>query len=120
MNRSLSRRFAAIALFAVLLAALAPTVSMLAAAAKGERVVEMCTAFGLQKSGGAPAGGLADGRHCPFCLAADAPLPSPAAAAVFLAPVAAAPALGQRRAAPPPDPLLAWFVRRQHAPPAFS
>jgi hypothetical protein len=121
MNRSLSRRFAAIALFAVLLAALAPTLSYLVAAAKGERAVEMCTSFGLQKSGGAPTGGLADGGHCPFCLVADAPLPFPAApVAAFPPPVAAQPMPGRHHAAPPPDPLLAWFSSRQHAPPAFS
>lgn len=124
-----TRRIAAwLATFAILLAALSPTVSHAMAAVRGGASwVEVCTATGpaLVKVAGEPApaapakGGsapdLAHFDHCPFCSthAGTAGLP-PAAAALPV--VTGAPTLPELflRA---PRPLFAWAAGQPRAPP---
>lgn len=125
MKRRSMRAFAFLALFAVALAALAPTVSYALAAGQGEAVVEMCTSFGIQKvklpqNDNGPATPSKNGQHCPFCLAAHAAIP------VLEMPRLADPATPQVArplpvyAAPLYDLSLSWFAIRSHAPPAFA
>lgn len=127
MNRRFLHRFAYLALFAVLLAALAPSVSYALAAGKGETVVEMCTSFGIEKvkvpqdadtddhSSGGPGS-----QHCSFCLFAHAAIPVPAPLPA-LEPAAAVDA-AIARAEPPlvHDLSRSWFAIRSHAPPGLS
>lgn len=123
ITRNLMRRCAYVALFAVLLNALAPTLSYALAAGKGTAVVEMCTSFGLKKvlvsqnDGGdtSTAHGI---KHCPFCLSADAPPPALAerSATLFVAPDALQAVGGARQFVP--DPLLSWSAAHKRGPPA--
>ncbi|HEX4325561.1 MAG TPA: DUF2946 domain-containing protein [Burkholderiales bacterium] len=119
-----TRRFAAwLATFAILLAALAPTVSHAMAAVRGGASwVEICTATGpaLVKVAAeqvpAKGGGTSHFDHCPFCSihAGAAGLP-PAAAALPVATGAyALPELFLRA----PRPLFAWAAGQPRAPPA--
>lgn len=125
MTHSLMRRFAWIALFAVLLNAIAPTLSYVMAAGKGMAVVEVCTSFGLKKvlvsqndSGDTSAAhGI---KHCPFCLSADPTPPAPAKhAAVAFVPaeksIAVATALPAIH-----NPLLSWSAAHKRGPPALA
>lgn len=125
MHRRLSRFATWLATFAILLAALAPTVSHAMAAARGQDVwVEICTTTGpsVVKVAGdhAPVPAQHDAashmEHCPFCAlhAGAAPLP-PA--------VAALPVSEARHALPElflraPRPLYAWAGSQPRAPPA--
>jgi len=124
ITRSLMRRSAFIALFAVLLNALAPTLSYALAAGKGVAVVEMCTSFGLKKvlvsqndsSDPSAAHGI---KHCPFCLSADTP-PAPAgsSATLFATPVTALVVVSARQFVP--DPLLSWSAAHKRGPPTLA
>jgi hypothetical protein len=126
LSRKLLNRSAWIALFAVLLNALAPTLSYAMAAGRGAAVVEMCTSFGLKKvvvskAGEESAPSAMQGiQHCPFCLSADsASAPPPGA-------VSALPALPDAVSAAVPvssiihDPLLSWSAAHKRGPPVLS
>jgi len=125
MTNRLISRSAFIALFAVLLNALAPTLSYATAAGRGLSVVEMCTSFGLKKVA-VPKDGETDTsdaqglKHCQFCLSAGmmAPTSGKQAAAEF-APM-------QTAAAVPCDrqivrnPLLFWSASHKRGPPSLA
>lgn len=125
LSHRLLSRSAWIALLAVLLNALAPTLSYAMAAGRGGAVVEMCTSFGLKKvvvsrAGEESAPSAMQGiQHCPFCLSADSASPLPRAAS-------AQPALpGVAGAAVPVssiihDPLLSWSAAHKRGPPVLS
>jgi hypothetical protein len=119
------RRFATwLATFAILLAALAPTVSHAMAALHGAgKWVEVCTATGpavIKVASGETPAPVKDGashfEHCPFCAAhaGAAPL-SPATTALSVAdgrPVL--PELFYRA----PRPLFTWAASQPRGPPA--
>ena len=129
LYRATTRRIsAAIATFAMLLAALAPAITSALAAANDQHVrwTAVCTADGTKivpvptDATGAP---LAPESHtidhCPFCAfpPAIAVLPPPAAATV--------PAVAGSEPLPPfvlfaPRPLLAWAAAQPRAPPFAS
>lgn len=76
MRFSTLRRFALLALFAMVFNALAATVSYAMAAGKGLVVVEMCSSFGLKKvlistTNGDTQHSAPAAKHCPFCLSPD-------------------------------------------------
>ncbi len=126
LTRNLLRRAAYFALFAVLLNALAPTLSYAMAAGKSMAVVEMCTSFGLKKvlvsqSGDESDTSAAHGiKHCPFCLSADQ-TPPPLAAASSAAPIPPDTSLAVADGRPfVPDPLLFWSSAHKRGPPALS
>jgi len=125
-----TRRIAAwLATFAILLAALSPTVSHAMAAVRGGASwVEVCTASGpaLVKVAGeqAPTAPAKSGNtpdlthfdHCPFCFthAGTAGLPPAAAALPVALGAHAVPELFLRA----PRPLFAWVAGQPRAPPA--
>lgn len=124
ITRNLMRRCAYIALFAVLLNALAPTLSYALAAGKGMAVVEMCTSFGFKKvlvskTDGSDSSATHGIKHCPFCLSADTP-PAPAghSATLFAAPVTALVVVSNRSFIP--DPLLSWSSAHKRGPPSLA
>lgn len=121
----LQRRFAAwLATFAILLAALAPTISHAMAAARGqENWVEVCTTAGpavIKVAGETPApvkdGAASHFEHCPFCAAHAGA--APLAPAVTALPVAEGrpvlPELFYRA----PRPLFSWAASQPRGPPA--
>lgn len=122
ITRSLMRRSAYIALLAVLLNALAPTLSYALAAGKGMAVVEMCTSFGLKKvlvsqNDGGNTSSTHGIKHCPFCLSADSP-PAPADISAAAPAPTDAPLLAVRDRQIVPDPLLSWSAAHKRGPPA--
>lgn len=123
ITRNLLQRTAYFALFAVLLNALAPTLSYAMAAGKGMAVVEMCTSFGLKKvlvsqNDGGDTSTTHGIKHCPFCLSADSPPPALAerSATPFVAPDILQIVGSDRQIVP--DPLLSWSAAHKRGPPA--
>ena len=122
------RLTAAVATFAMLLAALAPAITSALAAANDQHVrwTAVCTADGARL---VPVPTDADGTpvapkshqidHCPFCAphGASVALPPPAAGVVPV--VAGADPVPQLFLAAP-RPLYAWAFAQPRAPPAFS
>lgn len=126
LPHNLLRRGAWIALFAILLQALAPTLSYAMASGKSMAVVEMCTSFGLKKvlveqGGGESDTSAAHGvKHCPFCLSADQTPPAPLDAtpvAIVPPPVLLAIIRSPQFV---PDPLLFWSAAHKRGPPSLS
>lgn len=125
ITRNLMRRSAFIALFAVLLNALAPTLSYAMAAGKGVAVLEMCTSFGLKK---VPVSGTDSEdtssthgfKHCQFCLSVGAPPPPSVkqTVAVF-APLQTAMAMASDRQIVR-NPLLFWSASHKRGPPSLA
>jgi len=125
MTRNLLHRSAFIALFAVLLNALAPTLSYAMAAGKGMAVVEMCTSFGLKKvlvsnTDGSDSSSTQGIKHCPFCLSADSPPPAPAehSATLFLSPETLPVVVSGRQIVH--NPLLSWSAAHKRGPPSLA
>ena len=131
MQRSrFPQRFAAwLAMFAILLAALAPTVSHATAAARGGASwMEICTSAGPamirvadDQAPGVPAGndqGI-HLEHCAFCLthAGAFALPAAALAALPVITGSDSPPLLFHRA---PRPLFVWAAGQPRAPPSAS
>ncbi len=120
------RLFAVLALVAMTLHAVAPTLAYAMAASRGLAVVEMCTSFGLKKVLVAQSGGenrpAAESavKHCSFCLSGDITPSLPPAAT--LGELSAQPVLLLAGATPAdiPDPLLGWFAAHKRGPPRFS
>ena len=116
-------------MFAILLAALAPTVSHAMAAAKGGASwMEICTSAGpamIQVADDQAPGVPADGNqgahleHCAFCLthAGSFALPAAALPALPVAIASDSPPLLFHRA---PRPLFVWAAGQPRAPPAIS
>lgn len=128
MNR---RLIAWIATFAILLAALAPSISHAVAAAKGEKSlwVEICSIAGSKlvrvgdadgaKDPAAPVQKPMSMEHCPFCFThagSTGILPS----AEFVLPPAAGKPVAPSLYYHSPRPLFNWAPAQSRAPPAFS
>lgn len=126
LTHTLLRRGAWVALFAVLLNAIAPTLSYALAAGKSMAVVEMCTSFGLKKVLVAQGGEESDTsaahgvKHCPFCLSADQTPPTPvdASSAAIVPPHALLAVIRDPQFVP--DPLLFWSATHKRGPPSLS
>ncbi len=124
ITRRLMRRSAFMALFAVLLNALAPTLSYAMAADKGGAVVEMCTSFGLKKvlvsgTGGEDTSSTHGFKHCQFCPSAGTPPPpTEQAAAVFVPPQTVMVVASDRQIVR--NPLLFWSVSHKRGPPSLA
>jgi hypothetical protein len=119
------RRSAFIALFAVLLNALAPTLSYAMAVGKGGAVVEMCTSFGLKKVEVPRTDGEADTsaahgfKHCQFCLSAGTPPPPTEQAAAVFVPLQTAMVVASDRQIVR-NPLLFWSASHKRGPPSLA
>ena len=123
----MSRRTAWIALLAVFLAALAPSLAQAVRAAGtpgAERWLEVCTAAGLVVVPDGDSAPADDGRHaspqgphCPFCTGHAPTLAPPPRASAFVA-VASLPRVVPPRQVSRPSPDLAWPAARSRAPPA--
>lgn len=126
LSHKLLSRSAWIALFAVLLNALAPTLSYAMAAGRGGAVVEMCTSFGLKKvvvskAGGDGAPSVAHGiKHCPFCLSADSVSAPPGGGVSALPTAAGAVSAVVSASSIIHDPLLSWSAAHKRGPPVLS
>ena len=118
------RRFAAwIACFAILFAALAPSVSHAMAAARGDTWTEICSAAGIKM---VKVEDSADAKqtsrhleHCPFCATHPAPvalLPSSAGSMPLLEGRDTHPSLFFQS----PSPLAIWTLAQSRAPPAAA
>lgn len=126
ITRNLLQRTAYFALFAVLLNALAPTLSYAMAAGKSMAVVEMCTSFGLKKVLVSQSGDESDTsaahdiKHCPFCLSADQTPPAPidATSAAIVPPHTLLAVIRDPQFVP--DPLLFWSATHKRGPPSLS
>ncbi|MDP2878434.1 MAG: DUF2946 domain-containing protein [Sulfuricella sp.] len=125
ITRNLMRRSAFIALFAVLLNALAPTLSYAMAAGKGGAVVEMCTSFGLKKvlvskTDGSDTSSTHGIKHCPFCLSADStpPVPAEQSATLFVSPETVLVVASGRQIVH--NPLLSWSAAHKRGPPSLA
>lgn len=124
ITRSLMRRSAFIALFAVLVNALAPTLSYAMAVSKGGAVVEMCTSFGLKKvlvsgTGGEDTSSAHGFKHCQFCPSAGTPPPSTEqVAAVFVLPQTVMVVASDRQIVR--NPLLFWSVSHKRGTPSLA
>ena len=124
MTHSLMRRGAWIALFAILLNALAPTLSYaMASPAERKLIVELCTSYNLKQVlvGETPDSSQPEAfKHCPFCLSGIQTPPAP--------PIAATPAdlppdtvlIVVRDVHAIPDQLLYWSASHNRGPPARS
>ncbi len=120
------RRLAWVAILAVLLAALAPTVSRALAGGGGAPAgwVEVCGALGVQwvqlgddATPDKPDDGRAGGGHCPYCAShACSFLYPPTASFSLTLPVTAS--LHPLLHGAAPRPLFAWAATRSRAPPA--
>ena len=125
-----TRRFAAwIACFAILLAALAPSISQAVANAKqesGSGWAEICSVAGIrfvQVDDGASDGGKSDGKamqmeHCAFCSTHAGSVglpPSPVLPLLVASGTAIFPALYYQS----PAPLFIWSTAQSRAPPAL-
>lgn len=117
------RRYAFFALIAMMINVLAPTLSYAAAAERGEKVVEMCTSFGIQKIAvpGDDGGTSPHFKHCPFCLGAGSVPPATVGQSTPL-PLPPAPSSLQFVPAEQPgyNPFLSWAGIRKRGPPSFS
>jgi hypothetical protein len=124
ITRRLMRRSAFMALFAVLLNALAPTLSYAMAADEGGAVVEMCTSFGLKKvlvsgAGGEDTSSAHGFKHCQFCPSAGTPPPpTEQAAAVFVPPQTVMVVASNRQIVR--NPLLFWSAAHKRGPPSLA
>lgn len=129
MRKSKSMLALWMACFAILMAALAPSIShMLASKDGGSAIAEICSVAGisivsLDQNGAvkkpAPPGSGMNMADCPYCvLHADMPALPPSAFAMLPldAPVALAPQLFYQS----PSPLFAWAPPQSRAPPALS
>lgn len=127
---NLTRRFAAwIACFAILLAALAPSISQAIHVKKGTEIIgEICSMTGAKMAKaepGSPASSSMPAEkalhfdHCPFCLThagSFAVLPSAGFALPAVAGTQLLPSLYYHA----PRPLFIWAAAHSRAPPAFS
>lgn len=108
------------ALLAVLLAALAPTLSRAMAAADGPGALEVCSVAGRAPDDGTPADGVAHPfEHCPWC---SGHLPTPALPPAPPATVPAAEVVREWPAAflAAPATPHAWSSARARAPPSLA
>jgi hypothetical protein len=123
-NKALKRKLTAwIAMFAILLASLAPSISHAISAAKGELWMEICTVEGVKfiKFGGGspetpPVKKTTGLEHCPFCSThggAVGVLPS----SEFAIPKLDAPATMPSLFYQSPRPLAIWASAQSRAPP---
>jgi hypothetical protein len=131
VTRANRRLTAWIAMFAILLGALAPPIGHAVAWAGGGdmRWVEVCTAAGIElvaadandASGGAGQGdaGVLPAGHCPYCATHAASFGLPPTPAVGLR-LPAAPGPLPALHVHAPSPLFAWAVTQPRAPPARS
>ena len=125
-----TRRFAAwIACFAILLAALAPSISQAVANAKqesGSGWAEICSVAGIrfvQVDDGA-ADGKSDGKamqmeHCAFCSTHAGSVGLPPTSPVLPLPVASGTAIFPALYYQSPSPLFIWSTAQSRAPPFF-
>lgn len=127
-NRYKQRITAWIACFAILVAALAPSIShALAASAKGSLSVssEICTADGLKAhhAGGAHRSSPADDgmhfEHCPFCFTHAASWGLPPSGATVI-PLVKGALVRPDLFFHSPRPLFAWAAAQPRAPPVVS
>jgi hypothetical protein len=131
MTSSLRRVAAWIACLAILMAALAPTLSHALAAARGssDTWMEICSASSIKfikvavsdnPGEPAPAKPAMQMDHCPFCLTHAGALGMPPPIATFAVPLIVHlptfPALFYQS----PRPLFLWAAAQSRAPPAFS
>lgn len=128
---SITRRFAAwIACFAILLAALAPSISQAVANAKqqsGSGWAEICSVAGIrfvQVDDGAADDGKSAGKamqmeHCAFCSTHAGSAGLPPAGPVLPLPVAAGTAIFPALYYQSPAPLFIWSTAQSRAPPAL-
>lgn len=129
LTKSMHRLAARIALFAVLLAALAPSISHAIASAKGvpNGWMEVCTVEGAklvqvdagQPATPAPAEKSLHFEHCPFCISHAVAMGIPSTNPIALPVVAGTPVVPVLfyQAS---HPLFAWTAAQPRAPPAFS
>lgn len=128
MNK-LTRRLASwIASFAILLAALAPSLTHSVATAKGDGWIEVCSSTGSkliqvgsqhlpEQSDPAEKGSKLD--HCAYCFTPSGPAAPPPSAESVL------PAISGKQPQPPlfyqsPRPLFVWAAAHSRAPPVIS
>lgn len=125
LSQSTRRLISWVALLAIVMAALAPTVSRALGPDAAAAWVEICTAQGSRWVAAADQGdaGSSDaghaGEHCPYCSLHLPVLGTPPAAT----PVLVLPALAHAVPAAflaAPRTLHAWVVAQPRAPPAFS
>ena len=129
MTKSMHRLSARIALFAILLAALAPSISHAIASAKGvpNGWMEVCTVEGaklVQVDAGKPAAPAPVEKslhfeHCPFCIGHAVALGIPSTNHIEL-PVAAGTSVVPVLFYQASHPLFAWTAAQPRAPPALS
>jgi hypothetical protein len=128
---TLTRRCAAwIACFAILLAALAPSISQAIANAKqqsGSGWAEICSVAGIrfvQVDDSTSDGGKSDGKamqmeHCAFCSTHAGSVGLPPTTPVLLLPVASGTAIFPALYYQSPAPLFIWSTAQSRAPPAL-
>ena len=130
----ITRRFAAwIACFAILLAALAPSISQAVASAKqesGSGWAEICSVAGIRFVQLDPADdGAADGKsggkamqmeHCAFCSTHAGSVGLPPTSPVLPLLVASGTAIFPSLYYQSPAPLFIWFTAQSRAPPALA
>ncbi|WP_402720297.1 DUF2946 domain-containing protein [Janthinobacterium rivuli] len=129
-----TRRFAAwIACFAILLAALAPSISQAVANAKqesGSGWAEICSVAGIrfvqlvQADDDGPADGKSGGKamqmeHCAFCSTHAGSVGLPPTSPVLPLPVASGTAIFPALYYQSPSPLFIWSTAQSRAPPAL-
>ncbi|MCC7548510.1 MAG: hypothetical protein IT532_12165 [Burkholderiales bacterium] len=109
-----------IALLLAVCNAVAPPLLRMAAVARGEAVVEVCTAFGIKRVGaGANSGGSApasaDASACKFCLGSQSPCAPTIAGKRIDAPALHLPLIALPGESLPGDP--SWLFSRPRGPP---
>lgn len=124
-----TRRFAAwIACFAILLAALAPSISQAVANAKqesGSGWAEICSVAGIrfvqvvQGDDGAADGKAMQMEHCAFCSTHAGSVGLPPASPVLPLPVASGTTIFPALYYQSPSPLFIWSTAQSRAPPAL-
>jgi hypothetical protein len=130
MKKATRRITAWIACFAVLLFALAPSITQAVNAVKGSGTgwLEICTATGFKTAkvdsgqnpaSPAPAEKSAHFEHCPFCFTHSGAADLPPTAAITL------PVVSNEQALPSlfyqsPRPLFTWSTAQSRAPPSLS
>lgn len=123
-----SRAFASwMAMVAILMAALAPTLSQAWAAQSGSPLLEICTANGtkwIQQSDGTTAPTQTPGegplsKHCPYCLS-QAQAPAIPVSPLSMALLPTLPALLPTAFLQTPRPLFTWLPVQSRAPPLAS
>lgn len=124
MTRATRRFVAWIACFMMLFGALAPSISQVMSAARGETWAEICSAAGVKFIKADPGAPLKQqtmqAEHCPFCAThGGAPALPPSDASVVFASIDAPhthPILFYRS----PRPLSIWTTAQSRAPPALA